>query len=121
MSEQPARHDPVADLLALTSRLGERLVTARREVDAIDALLGQIAGRPVPSAPSTASEPELEPRVAAVPEKPAPRPAIDPVARTRAIALALDGHDRAEAQARLAAELDAATLAAVLDDVFGPA
>jgi hypothetical protein len=99
--------DVVADLLALTTRLGERLVTARREVDAIDALLARLPGAPAPvSGPA--------PRIAPAPS------AIDPLARTRAIALALDGHDRAEAQARLAGDLEPAALAAVLDDVYGP-
>jgi hypothetical protein len=106
MSEQPSRPDVVADLLALTTRLGERLSTARREVDAIDKLLARIGDPPTP-------------RIAPAAEAPK-RPAVDPAARTRAIALALDGHDRGESEARLRGEFDPATLAPVLDDVFGP-
>jgi hypothetical protein len=108
VSEQSERPDVVADLLALTTRLGERLTTARREIDAIDALLARLPGAPV-RAPVPAPEPAPPPR------------AIDPAARTRAIALALDGHDRGEAETRLAGQLEPSVLAAVLDDVFGPA
>lgn len=105
----------VADLRALTTRLGARLATARREIDAIDALLVRLGG--VPTAARVPGPPELE-RAPAAPARPA---TVSTDVRTRAITLALDGADRAHARSRLALELSGPELEAVLDDVFGPA